>query len=188
MYNRCITLSTTESNNKNNRNTSNTRLMCIRIPLKYLQLIEKCANRDNISISKTINRLIRKGFSMIDIENKIDALREEQNLYSISKKIGAKSHNLYVEQEQKLKNLNKTCQDQINQTNYIKTFIRDNFQCRKCGSKSNIIDIKIPDYTLYNNEPELNARITLCKKCYDELRIYIPKKYELERFLDWFYP
>lgn len=71
----------------------------------------------------------------------------------------------------------------------VRVFERDKYKCRKCNSKQEIVEIPLPQElmgkTWAGNDCE--SKITLCKHCFMDLRKYIPKRYELERFLEWYY-
>lgn len=145
---------------------SKTTQKAIRFPNEIYEKIEKICFENDLSFTDNLLHIVENGMVRGNIMDKIQDFLNEQEIYMM-----------------------KAVNEGVKLDTEVKVFERDHYQCRKCGSKDNIVAIQLPPELIGKNFAELDAKaqITLCKHCFMDMRKYIPKRYQLERFLEWYY-
>jgi hypothetical protein len=149
------------------RNNRSTRLS-VRIPNQLFDIIENVAKIENSTITDVATSFIKRGIITERIQTYIDKFLDEQ--------------------EHKMMSAIKS-ERNVGSSNISRTLERDDYKCRKCGSTINVMEIDLPLGLEGKTFAGLGceSKITLCLNCKKKLDSYIPKRYGLERFLEWYY-
>jgi hypothetical protein len=145
-----------------------TKLIAVRLPEDINKLLEKVCIENKKTFTSNLIDFLEKGMIRNNIMNKVQNFLNEQEILMM-KAIG----------DQRLESLGTEA----------KVFERDQYKCRKCGSTKDILTITLPSDLIGKTFAGLDAesQITLCPHCLGELNKFIPKRYELERFIEWYY-
>lgn len=151
-----------------NIKTSKSRKVNIRIPKNIYELLKKIGNENNQTLTSNILYFLENGITRNNVLNNIQTFLDEQNSLMLEAMMDERLSNLGTES---------------------KTLERDQYRCRKCKSSTDIMEITLPPEFIGKTfaGDNIENKITLCKNCYMKLIKYIPKKYELERFIEWYY-
>lgn len=145
-----------------------TKLTAIRIPIEVLNIIDEISKTSGKNKTDVILTSIKKGLinqNVIDLTNK------------------------FLNEQEKLMMNTIASNKQVGTNILLRAFERDSYRCRKCNSTDNAMEVQLP--IKFDNKTfaglGCESTITLCLKCKKEFDLYYPKKYELERFIEWFY-
>lgn len=135
----------------------------VRIDDRILDMIDQYAALNGITRSKAIRELLQNGLS-----TRANMELQEKWLDMMTTKWVA-----IQEQTTKLITEGKSL-----------IYVRDNFMCQKCNSRTHLQVYSI-DRDPLNTNP--NNLITLCKDCSHRAAKFTPKRRVIEDFLEWYY-
>lgn len=153
---------------KDLKTNSKTRKISVRISQDVFNIIKKISIENDETISKNFTYFLEQGIMRSNIVDKVQDFLNEQEVLMIK-----------AMKDERLQYLGTEC----------KVLERDNYQCRKCGSKHLVLEYPLPPELIGRTWAGMDAesRITLCSHCINNLEKYIPERYKLERFLEWYY-
>jgi hypothetical protein len=148
--------------------TANSVKINLRVPKNIYTLLKNISFENNKTLTSNIIYFLENGIVRVNILDKLQNFLNEQEVLMMQALNDERLTKLSTE---------------------VKVFERDKYKCRKCGSKQEIVEIPLPSELIGKTFAGLDceSKITLCKNCFYNLRKYIPKRYELERFLEWYY-
>jgi hypothetical protein len=153
----------------NSKKTEYTQQVSIRIPKEIMKLIsEWTKNSSKNNLTDTILFFLRRG------------IITEHTLLMVEK--------FSKEQEQCMMGAIKNGR-KVGTNLMIRALERDDYTCRKCGSKKDVFQIDLPLGLEERTFAGLGAEnsITLCKECLHNMTFYVPRRYGMERFIEWYY-
>ena len=145
-----------------------TKLIALRVPIEVYNLLIKSTKINNLTLTNIVLKCIENNIVKNNVlDNTLLFLSEQEKLM------------VDAIRDERLARLG----------NNVQVFERDHYKCRKCCSTNNIIEVPVSDELLGKTFAGLDSesKITLCINCFKEMQRFIPKRYRLERFLEWYY-
>jgi hypothetical protein len=164
--------------NRNKTTTSLTHLVAMRIPKDIRDVVSDYAkDNTNGNFTDAMMHFVERGIISKVIYDRLPKFKNEQEKLMLAL-------------------LSETGRYTRAQSNKGLTFERDNYKCRKCNSIDNLFIYEIASdkemgLSLFNNDTNSllghGNEIILCGNCLKRFQSFIPKRYRLELFLEWFY-